>query len=98
MKSSDYNWDYIENNCVELFSISVNTERMEANDMYIDLKTGQPFILYSRMVHLMGGAYTTDYAVHLTSFEELRKTAKKISRHTYEKYKNMDESNWKEYI
>ncbi|MCH5187652.1 MAG: hypothetical protein J1F63_04560 [Oscillospiraceae bacterium] len=99
MSSSVYSdWDYINNNCVELFSISLDRERMESSDMYIDAKTGQPFILNSHMVHLMGGAYTTHFDGYPVSFAELRQTAIKISGHLYDKYKNINESNWKEYI
>ena len=98
MKLLDYKWDYIEKNCVKLFDISVNMSEMTSQEMYIDCKTGQPFILKSWAVHIAAGADTSHFDAYLASFEELHEKAKTLSRCVYEKYKGMNENNWKEYI
>lgn len=94
-KEIEYNSKHIK----ELF-----TKDMEAYVSYdkvcIDTAKGQPCIQHFRDSGHGGLGYggIGDTSITYISFEDVKDIAKNISEDLYEKYKNINETNWKEYI
>ncbi len=94
-KEIEYNSKYIK----ELF-----TKDMEAyfyyNKVCMDIYKEQPCIESFRSEWHGGLGYggQGDISITYISFEDLKDIAKNISAELYEKYKDINKTNWKEYI
>ena len=70
------------------------------NKVCMDIHKEQPCIEHFRDCGHGGLGYggIGDISITYISFEEVKDFAKNISEELYEKYKNINETNWKEYI
>ena len=70
------------------------------NKVCMDIYKEQPCIEHFRDCGHGGLEYggIGDTTITYISFEEVKNIAKSISEELYEKYKNINETNWKEYI
>ncbi|MBR6515017.1 MAG: hypothetical protein IKT46_09330 [Clostridia bacterium] len=94
-RESDANWQYIENNCRTLFTLHCDAY-VSTTSVGFDISKKKPCIIRS---HAFGPRDSWMYwSYYYIEFDELQDLAKKVSEEVYEKYKNMNEKNWKECI
>lgn len=94
-RESDTNWKYIEMHCRELFALNCDAYT-STTSVGFDMSKRKPCIISG---HAFGPRDSWMYwSYSHIEFNELKDLAKKVSEEVYEKYKNMNENNWKEYI
>ncbi len=101
-------------NCAEKYSISEHSKNSKARNIKvlfikeeipyectisicIETVLGKPCIEYDRCVRREVGIFS-EISYNEISFEQLKDIAKNISEEVYEQYKDMNETNWKEYM
>lgn len=100
--------------CAEKYSISLRSSNSKAghliflfrkeqipyeitSDVCMETLAGRPCIEEDRTV-FRGIAIFSEISYYPISFAELKEIAKNVSEELYEKYKDMDETNWLEYM
>ena len=94
-QESENNCQYIEKNCRTLFVVQ-DEAYVYSTSVGFDIFQKTPCIIHSYAFGPRDSLLYWSYS-HI-GFDELKKLAKENSNETYEKYKNMDESNWQQYI
>lgn len=95
MQKSDKNFQYIRKNCRELF-VTHSEAYVCQTSVWFDVFKEKPCLVENHVNGPRDSLLFWSYSY--ISFEELKDLAKNVSKEVYEKYKNLNESNWKEYI
>ena len=94
-KESDKNFQYIHKNCKELF-VTHSVAYVTQTSVWFDVSKGEPCLVQNDAFGPRGSLLYWSYSY--ISFEELKDLAKRVSNDVFEKYKDIDVSNWKQFI
>lgn len=94
-KESDKNFQYIHKNCKELF-VTHSVAYVTQTSVWFDVSKGEPCLVQNDAFGPRDSLLYWSYSY--ISFEELKDLAKRVSNDVFEKYKDIDVSNWKQFI
>lgn len=94
-QESEENRQYIEKNCRELFVISCSAYD-STTSVWFDISKKEPCIVYTHSSGPRDSLLNWSYSY--ISFDRLKELATAVSEEVFEKFKDIDEGNWQQYI